>query len=121
MKVAYIQLPDGNKLISYHRHDFKSTEIDGKLYMIDGGQGNIIRCSGQVMFAEVDDLIETIRSEYAVKYIVLKYLTITKIKKVIKYVKNLDKILEADLDNPCKFSLEILEAELKYRKNNNII
>ena len=114
MKVAYIQLPDGNKLISYHRHDFKSTEIDGKLYMIDGGQGDIIRCSGQVMFAEVDDLIEIIRDEFINNYgIKLKNVNISTIKKYIKYQHTHgDKLV---------FYTAIFEAELKYRKNNNIV
>ena len=114
MKVAYIQLPDGNKLISYHRYDCKSVEIEGKYYMIDGGQDDIIRCSGDLKFAEVDDLIETIRDEFINNYdIKLKNVNISTIKKYIKYQHNHgDKLV---------FYTAIFEAELKYRKNNNII
>ena len=121
MKVAYIQLPDGNKLISYHRHDYKHVEIDEKLYMIDGGQEDYIRSSGDVKFAEIDELIETIRNEYEVKCIKLKDQPIDKIKECIKFVKAFNKLVTTDSNVTSKFYLAILNAELKYRKNNNII
>lgn len=121
MKVAYILLPDGNKLISYYRYDYRHVEIDGTLYMIDGGQEGYIRSSGEIRFAEIDDIIETIRAEYEVKYIKLKEQSTIEIKKCIKFVKAFDTLVKTDSNVTSKFPMAILKAELNYRKNNGII
>lgn len=49
LEVVYLELPNGEKLISYHRHDYKSRVVDGNFYMIDGGQDDYIRCSAPIV------------------------------------------------------------------------
>jgi len=45
-KVTYLELPDGEKLISYHRRDYKAKTVGSDYYSIDGGQDGYVRCSG---------------------------------------------------------------------------
>ena len=45
MKLSYLALPNGKKLIPYHRQDYKSEEIDGVYYFIDGEASSYIRTS----------------------------------------------------------------------------
>lgn len=114
MKITYLELPDGDKLISYYRHDFKSKKIDDELYFIDGGQLDYIRVGGnlnkcQIKQDKIDDLIEFIRNDYQPlenKY--LKDISIYLIKKYLKINKN------------SVVFIEILKAELKYRKDKHI-
>jgi hypothetical protein len=40
-----IELPDGELLISTYPHDYKTKDIDGVHYMIDGGGYGYVRCS----------------------------------------------------------------------------
>lgn len=112
MKITYLELPDGDKLISYYRHDYKSKKIDEELYFIDGGQLDYIRVGGnpnkcKVKQDEIDNLIEFIRNDY------------TPIEK--QYLKDvstklLEKCLELNRGKNLIFT-EILKAELKYRNN----
>lgn len=44
-EVVYLVLPNGERLISLYRHNFKNREINGQYYMIDGGQDGYIRYS----------------------------------------------------------------------------
>lgn len=112
MKITYLELPDGDKLISYYRHDYKAKKIDGELYSIDGGQfsnllwvnGNPDKC--KVKQDEIDNLIEFIRNDY-----------VPIEKQYLKDVstKLLEKCLE--LNKGSVVFTEILKAELKYRNN----
>ena len=69
MKITYLELPDGDKLISYYRHDFKSKEIDGELYYIDGGQSSgYIRVGGnpdkcKTVTVELEEIFDFIRDD----------------------------------------------------------
>lgn len=44
-EVSYLELPNGKKLISYHRHDYKAVTIEGDYYSIDGGQDGYLKIS----------------------------------------------------------------------------
>lgn len=44
--VIYLELPNGEKLISYHRHDYRSRQIGEDYYSIDGGQDGYSRVCG---------------------------------------------------------------------------
>jgi hypothetical protein len=116
MKINYIQLPTGKKLISYYTHDFKSVEIDGKLYMIDGGQEDYCRYSGDLKQADCYKLIETIREEYLIGQSLLKNIQTYILQIHLKRSKQ-----TATNDNRAMlFFVAMLKSELKYRKNNNM-
>lgn len=112
MKITYLELPDGNKLISYYRHDYKAKKIDEKLYSIDGGQfsdllwvnGDMNKC--KIKKDEIDDLIEFIRNDY--QPLENQYL-----KDISTHL--LEKYLKVNKSNVV--FTEIFKAELKYRKN----
>ncbi|MDC7248504.1 MAG: hypothetical protein PQJ49_01105 [Sphaerochaetaceae bacterium] len=44
-ELQYMQLPNGERLVSWHRHDYKTFEAGSDFYMIDGGQVDYIRYS----------------------------------------------------------------------------
>ena len=115
MKITYLELPDGDKLISYYRHDYKAKKIDEELYFIDGGQLDYIRVGGNldkytVKQDEIDDLIEFIRQDYVP--IEKQYLKDISTKLLEKYL---------ELNKGSVIFTEILKAELKYRKKWDII
>ena len=114
MKITYLGLPDGDKLISYYRHDFKSKKIDNELYFIDGGQLDYIRVGGDINKChvkqdEIDNLIEFIRQDY--QPLENQYLKDISTNLLEKYVK---------LNTSNIVFTEILKAELKYRKNKQL-
>lgn len=45
IEIIYLPLPNGEKLVSWHRHDFKSVELPEGYFMIDGGQEDYCRFS----------------------------------------------------------------------------
>jgi hypothetical protein len=124
MKVHYVELPDGKPLISYYRHDFKHIEIDGKYYMIDGGQEDYVRYSGELKRTDCYKLIETIREEFEIgRHPKLKDVTTFEIKLHLKAIeRKLNKLHKNDSDTvkSGSFLIAVLKSELKYRKNNNI-
>ena len=65
MKIHYLDCDGKAKLFSFHRHDYKTLDLDGKHYMIDGGF-DYTRCStdGKVEEDEVKNLISNIREVF---------------------------------------------------------
>lgn len=65
MKIHYLNCDGKAKLFSFHRHDYKALDLDGKHYMIDGGF-DYIRCStdGKIEEDEVKNLISDIREVF---------------------------------------------------------
>jgi len=67
LKITYLLLPDGDKLISYHRHDFKSKEINGDFFAIDGGRdytkltGDMSKC--KIIDCELEEIFDFIRND----------------------------------------------------------
>lgn len=70
--------PDGTKLVSYHRHDYKEhTQEDGKEYFIDGGGKPYYRSGG----TDGGAIVRTI------KYTDPHYI----VRRYFKWTSNLDK------------------------------
>lgn len=65
MQIHYLNCDNKYKLFSFHRHDYKTKEINGITYMIDGGLNDYIRAStyGEIEYAEVKDVIKDIREQ----------------------------------------------------------
>lgn len=110
---------DGNGLLfSFHRHDFKSKEIDGVKYFIDGGF-DYTRAStnGTIKTDTIENMIPYIRKVFKwgsnydkfgkrlpkTKYRILKNLTTSHIINIIEHLGNSSKIVE------------IFKQELKFR------
>lgn len=140
MKINYLALPNGNKLISYDVHDYKSVEIEGILYMIDGGQEHYIRTSHSnlVKKASIHKLISVIREEYTWVSIfnkdlsrrekpikrLLKDLEDEHLYSIISYLKNRLKVIKekenmSDSIFQLKFIIQIMKAEIKYREKES--
>lgn len=68
-KLNYLQLPNGERLVSWYRHDFKSFKEGSDLYMIDGGQGGYLRFSQPedwdgLIEERLEDCFEWVRDEF---------------------------------------------------------
>lgn len=67
MKIHYLKCPDGTKLFSLNRHDYRTHLVGDKEYMIDGGF-DYIRHSAhgdeEIVHAEIGDVIEDLRKVF---------------------------------------------------------
>jgi hypothetical protein len=138
MKLNYLALPNGNKLIPYHNHDFKGEELDGVYYFIDGFQ-DYIRTShpNLIKNSSINAVISTIREEFKWTSVYNKDLS-KREKPVTRLLKDLDDEHLEDIiiylqqriitvknregmSSPIqqmKFTIEIMRAEIRWRKRN---
>jgi hypothetical protein len=120
----HLTTPDGTRLVSRHRHDYKThLDANGKEYMIDGGDA-YLRCSANGD-EEIFELYNTDDIEVIREYIgrggygkdgkgpfrtaLLKDMSDAWVANSITYVGNLQVTLK-----------NIYQRELDYRKANNI-
>lgn len=121
-RVTYLQLPNKKRLISWHRHDYKSVELDGNTYFIDGGQEDYIRYSHPHLLKEeyIEDCIDWLREEFEWTQILDK-----KGKPLSKpQMKKLKDLGTGHIENiieeiPDGFIKNLFETELKYRENHD--
>lgn len=145
MKITYLDCDGKAKLFSFFRHDYKTKEIDGKYYMIDGGLEGYIRHSvdGKIQHGEVKDLFEEIREQFTwgknydennnrlekTEWVLLKNLTSSHICGILSYFTNraYEKLMkEGDfyknvIDKEWCIIHEIFIQELDYRIKNNLV
>lgn len=140
MKLFYLALPNGKKLIPYHRRDYKSKEIEGVYYFIDGDNWSYIRTSHPNLLKQtsVNALISTIREEFKWTSIynedltkrevpvtrLLKNLEEDHIHSIINYLKDRIKKVNSqeaigDAIQNMKQTIEIMRAELRFRTKQN--
>lgn len=139
MKIHYLNCDGKAKLFSFHRHDYKALDLDGKHYMIDGGF-DYTRCStdGKVEEAEVKNLISDIREVFTwtqnydennnrinSKTALLKDLTSSHICGILSYfTERLTKQEKDTIVAPTKewcVIHDIFIQELDYRIKNQLI
>lgn len=120
--ITYLECTDGTKLISLHRHDYRSCMTDDLSYhSIDGGQDNYIKVvgPGEVKRAPIQELIEQIREQFE--------WSVTKTKdnklRVRPYKALLCDLETSHIENILKlpgmkksFTRHYFEAELEYRR-----
>mgnify|MGYP000470444357 CR=1 FL=1 len=138
MKINYLLLPNGEKLIPYYTHDYKGIELEGVYYFIDGFQ-DYIRTShpNLIKNSSINAVISTIREEFKWTSIYNKDLS-KRDKPITRILKDLDdehlesiiiylqqRILivknQEGMTHPTlqmKFTIEIMKAEIRYRKKN---
>ena len=120
-----IKTPDGTILESKHIHDYVShRDANGEFYMNDGGKEYIRRSSNKEPYEDLSiydtDTIEKIRENFLWGTYgkkgnePLHYKTLSNMSN--SHIKN----ILIDNMNP-KHILAILERELKFRKENNIL
>ena len=121
MKITYLELPDKDKLISYHQHDYKVKYVDGRMFSIDSGQNEefvrICNPENKATFKreELSDLIEFIRNDITFDSIMLKHRTNEEIDAFLNFRENIkNKKLEKE------FYYQVYKEELNYRKQNGI-
>lgn len=140
MKLSYFALPNGVKLIPYHRHDFKSEEIDGVYYFIDGEATTYIRTShpNLIKTTSVNFLLPTIREEFTWTALydkdlnrlnapvtkVLKDLEEEHIEAIIVHLKDrIEKVKNqegmSDALYSMKQTVEIMRSEIRFRNKQN--
>ena len=140
MKLSYFALPNGVKLIPYHRHDFKSEEIDGVYYFIDGEATTYIRTShpNLIKTTSVNFLLPTIREEFTWTALydkdlkrlnapvtkLLKDLDEEHIEAIIVHLKNrIEKVKNQEGMNDAlhsmKQTVEIMRSEIRFRNKQN--
>ena len=140
MKLSYLALPNGKKLILYHRHDYKCEEIDGVYYFIDGETSSYIRTShpNLVKFTSVNFLLPTIREEFTWTALydkdlnrlnipvtrLLKDLDEDHIEAIIVHLKDrIEKVKDQEgMSDPLhsmKQTVEIMRSELRFRNKQN--
>jgi hypothetical protein len=138
MKINYLLLPNGEKLIPYYHYDFKAVEINDVYYFIDGFQ-DYTRTShpNLVKQASVNALLPVIREEFQWTSIYNKDLTrrekpVTRILKdledehldsIITYLQKriIDVKDEEGMNGAIqqmKFTIKVMKAEISYRKKN---
>lgn len=139
MKIHYLNCDGKAKLFSFHRHDYKALDLDGKHYMIDGGF-DYTRCStdGKIKEDEVKNLIKDIREVFTwtqnydennnridSKTALLKDLTSSHICGILSYfTERLTKQEKDTIVAPTKewcVIHEIFIQELDYRIKNQLI
>lgn len=65
MKIHYLDCDSKAKLFSFHRHDYKSIEIDGTEYSLDGGfDYTICSLTGSIKQDKIKNLIKDIREVF---------------------------------------------------------
>jgi hypothetical protein len=120
MKIIYLELPDGDKLISYHKHDFKSKRIGDDLFFIDCGQNSdyfrVSNPDNKAVFKkeELSDLIEFIREDKTFGDVLIKNRTTKFIKD---FVDKIQTSVNSDLENV--FYYQVYKEELNYRNKLN--
>jgi len=140
MKLSYLALPNGKKLIPYHRHDFKSEDIDGVYYFIDGEASSYIRTShpNLVKSTSVNFLLPTIREEFTWTALydkdlnrlnapvtrLLKDLDEDHIEAIIVHLKDrIEKVKNqegmSDALYSMKQTIEIMCSEIRFRNKQN--
>lgn len=67
--LQYLLLPNGERLVSWHRHDYKTFEAGSDFYMIDGGQTDYVRYSQPedwdgLRSEPIEDCIDWVREEF---------------------------------------------------------
>jgi len=107
MIINYIE-KDGQKLFSFHRHDYKRFETGE---FIDGGF-DYTRSNAEIKSGEIKELIEDIRLQFTLPWgkFPIGMLTMFLIRKYFKYYLNKGSLGEHE-----PFVFEILNAELLYR------
>ena len=140
MKINYLLLPNGEKLIPYHNHDYKGVEINGEYFFIDGFQ-DYIRTShpNLIKNSSINSVISIIREEFQWTSIYNKDLT-RREKPITRILKDLDDehldsiitylqqriIVVKDREGmgsaiqQMKFTIEIMRAEIRWRKRNSL-
>lgn len=128
MKIHYVKDKEGNKLFSFHRHDYrKSNDV-----FIDGGF-DYVRTNTDIYFDTIENLISDIRNQFMWKSILNEDETFRDIPNKI-LLKNMDtdhiiNVLIYFIENipreqPITDSFKRLHLiflnELKYREKNNI-
>jgi len=119
MKITYLLLPDGDKLISYHRHDFKSKEIDEGFFAIDGGRdytkltGDMSKC--KIIDCELEEVFDFIRKDVTFGFNpYLDKASISSISNGIIHFKH----LETDEQLKENLIYNMLLLELKHRNES---
>ncbi len=108
--ITYLPLPNGEKLVSWYRHEFKSIEIGEEYFMIDGGQEDYIRYSApegiKPLYETLDISFNWVRDNYTYDHKKLKDLDINYIQMLINSI---------GYSLP-KYIITIFMMELNYRK-----
>lgn len=126
IKITYLPLPNGERLVSWHRHDYKVVDLKEGHFMIDGGQDGYYRFSVPTgstikpVSEKLEDVFDWVREEFTWTSIVdanKKRL----IKPVTKKLKELDTdhikvLVHYTLDT---YMSHLFNLELKYRENES--
>lgn len=120
--ITYLELPNGEKLVSWFRHDYQSKEIDGVNIFIDGGQEDYVRYSAPITWFKIQyitDAIVWIREQFTWTSNFDK--DMNRIEPVKRLLKDLDdnhveKLIDYTKNN---YMTNIFKAELQFRKNES--
>ncbi len=139
MKIHYLNCDGKTKLFSFYRHDYKTLDIDGKHYMIDGGFDYIRHSEhGTIEESEIKNVIFDIRecfywtqnydennNRIEPKKALLKDLTSSHICGILSYfTERLTKQKKDKIVTPTKewcIIHDIFIQELDYRIKNKLI
>lgn len=124
--VKFLLFPNGERLVSWHRHDFKVKEYNGKRYGIDGGQDDYVRImkdDNEVQYTteSLDTAITWVREDFTWTSILKADGTRRKKPVTKKLSKLTDTHLVALLEwvDEDSFSHKVFSEEIKYRKLKN--
>lgn len=115
---VYLKTPNGIKLASYHRHDFKSIDESGETFFIDGGQNSFIRIGGKcnVIHSTIENEIEWVRGDFEwTSYTDKKGIRLN--EPITKKLKDLDiNHVKTLIEYTSNWTSKLMEVELKYRE-----
>ncbi len=122
-EIVHLLLPNNERLVSWHVHDYKSIEEGDKYYMIDGGQDSLyVRCSypadGTIVFREsLSTAINWVRSSFKWTSILDKQ-GVKLTKPITRLLKDLDTdhILQLIQLRDESYLKHIFIMELQHRK-----
>lgn len=123
--VSKLKCPDGKVLISKSKHDYRCHEIDGKRVCLDGGTFYRRIVGDSELVSQCEDIsittnspIEEIREEFEWGAVRNNKVVRIKLKDLSNdHIKN---ILKTQSQVPDYIRTKCFEAELEYRKENNI-
>lgn len=124
--ITYLLLPNGEKLVSWSRHDSKSRSLNGNRYFIDGGQEGYYRISGAV-----DAKIVTEPLNAALPWVRNEFTWASRLDKEGNYLEKPVKRKLRELDTShieaivgtqvlSEFITNLFNLELEYRIENNL-
>lgn len=126
INITYLPLPNGERLVSWHRHDYNSVNLPEGFFVIDGGQEDYLRYSTPdnlniVPVSEpLEDCFEWVResftwtSLYDTNMKLLKTPLVRKLKELD--TDHLTKLVEYRSNSYMK---HLFLMELKYRENES--